>query len=581
MAARARVGGFAALARRCRCCAASGYDCGHGHVDAISPGLFRGVVKPCLPALALSLSCSAVAAAAPASPTAASSSIALIARHLSLAAKAALLVTALVVLANALVSKARPAHGAPSSAALASAASAREASALASFLARRDELAARLGAALRCRTVSYDADDAENATDYAEFDKLAALLEASFPLVHRHLKRTVVNAHSLVYEWEGADRGAEPYMAYAHLDVVPADAAAWSVDPFGGVVRDGFVWGRGAIDDKQAVLGHLEAVESLLAEGFAPRRSVYLCFGHDEEIGGGEGAKRIAEHLARRGVTFEFMLDEGLFVIDGVVPGHARPVAMVCVGEKGFLTARLTVECEPGHASAPPAEGAIGILARALSRLEKRPMPSHFDAARAMLSALGGGFRWPLQLLMANLWLFAPLLRLVFASKPKTATLVRTTTALTVLRAGNKANVLPACASAVVNHRIHPRDTVASTLAHDRRVIADDRVKIEVLQSTEPAPVSSTAHPAFETLRQTVFAIFPHASVAPGLFVAASDSKHFWGLARQIYRFNPVTLHASETSMFHGNDEKIGVENYAELCAFFRAFHVQSASRTP
>ena len=280
----------------------------------------------------------------------------------------------------------------PSPAAFA-AASVRESSALASFLARRDELAARLGAALRCRTVSYDADDAENATDYGEFDKLSALLEASFPLVHRHLKRTVVNAHSLVYEWEGADRGAEPYMAYAHLDVVPADAAAWSVDPFGGVVRDGFVWGRGAIDDKQAVLGHLEAVESLLAEGFAPRRSVYLCFGHDEEIGGGEGAKRIAEHFVRRGVTFEFMLDEGLFVIDGVVPGHARPVAMVCVGEKGFLTARLTVEYEPGRASAPPAEGAIGILARALSRLE-RPMPSRRRGARDALG-LGGGFRWP------------------------------------------------------------------------------------------------------------------------------------------------------------------------------------------
>jgi carboxypeptidase PM20D1 len=155
---------------------------------------------------------------------------------------------------------------------------------------------------------------------------------------------------------------------------------------------------------------------------------------------------------------------------------------------------------------------------------------------------------------------------------------VRTTTALTVFRAGAKENVLPCEATALVNHRIHPADSVDSVLARDRAVVNDARVRIEPTSWTEPSPVSSVGHAAYTHLAACVREIFPGAAVAPGLFVAASDSKHFWGLTDQIFRFSPVTLRNDELDMFHGTNERIGVRNYAKLVAFFRAFHKRASS---
>lgn len=453
--------------------------------------------------------------------------------------------------------------------------------ALARCLGNADAYAERLGAAIRCKTIS-SSEPGEPTVDRSEMLRLHAHLEQSFPRVHAALTRRVVNEYSLLYEWRGsADASELPYLISAHLDVVPVEAEHWSEDPFGGEVKHGSVWGRGAIDDKQAVMGHLEAVEDLLAHGFTPRRTVYFAFGHDEEQGGEQGAKRIASLLASEGVTLEFLLDEGLFVIDGVVPSFPRPVAMICVAEKGNLCVELTVEAgEAGHSSAPPKEGAISILADALVRLHRAPFPAHADSLQLLFGALRGGFKWPMQMIVSNLWLFMPLLRAVLASKPKTATLVRTTTALTVIRAGSRSNVLPVSASAVANFRIHPADSVTSILARLKTVIRDERVKLRTLLATEPSPVSSPDHPAFADLAACVRAIFPSAAVAPGLFVAASDSKHYWNLAPQIFRFNPVTLHKDETSMFHGHNERISVRNHAQCVAFFRAFHLKQSARS-
>ena len=451
-------------------------------------------------------------------------------------------------------------------------------------LRRREEYAQRLAAALRCKTVSVD--DSEKTDESEKFFKqelyrFHVLLQNSFPLVHSTLIRTVINEGSLIYEWRGSNATAQPYMVYAHLDVVPApEPKKWSVDdPFAGEIRDGFIWGRGAIDDKHAVMGHLEAIEDLISSGFRPNRTIFLCFGHDEETGGMRGAAKISLHLSRQGVHFEFMLDEGLFIIDGVMPCHRRPVAMICVAEKGYLTTRLSVEKVPGHASAPPTEGAIGILARAVSRLERNPFPLHHSSMNLMIDSLVGGFHGPLGFVMSNMWLFGPLVAKILGAKDKTATLVRTTTALTVFQAGNKENVLPGKAVALVNHRIHPNDTVESVIARDRKTIGDCRVKIDPVWWTEPSPVSSAVHPAYNAICACVHEIFPEAAIAPGLFVAASDSKHFWSLADQIYRFSPVTLREKELDMFHGIDERISVDNYARLVAFFRAFHVRQGSR--
>jgi len=441
--------------------------------------------------------------------------------------------------------------------------------------AKRNVLAQNLSRAIQFKTISFEDSDLENKIDYSQFLGLHEYLKTTFPLVHAAMERTVINQYSLVYKWQGSDEAQKPYLLTAHMDVVPTpEPEKWSVDPFAGTIKDGYVWGRGTIDDKQGVLGWLEAAEALLQSGFKPRRTVYFAFGHDEERSGTQGAANIAkwfaENVGPRDI-FEFMMDEGLFIIDGAVPGHKKPVAFVCVAEKGYLSLKLTVEKEPGHSAAPPAETAIGILAGAVKRIEDSPHEAHFDGpAHDLFGSIRSGFGGAFRFIFSNLWLFEPLLRRLLASKPPTASMVRTTTALTIFKAGMKDNVIPASASAIVNHRIHPRDTIDKVIAWDKKVIADDRVKVEVLgHCIEPAPMSSPSHPAFGVIRDSIHRVFKGAcSVAPGLFVAASDSKYYWNLTPQIFRFNPICLRSDEVNMFHGFNERIAIDNYCELVYF-------------
>jgi len=224
--------------------------------------------------------------------------------------------------------------------------------ALAALLAGTDippVSAQHLSAAIRFRTVSHQ-DAAQN--DQQQWRDLRDFLERTYPATHRALKRELVNGDGLLYTWPGSDPAARPILLMAHQDVVPVEPgteSTWRYPPFDGTIAEGFVWGRGALDDKGSLILIMEAVESLLADGFQPRRTVYLASGFDEEVGGHQGSATIAALLASRGVRLEYVLDEGRAVVEGLVPDVSRPVAMIGVAEKGFVSAELTCETEGGH----------------------------------------------------------------------------------------------------------------------------------------------------------------------------------------------------------------------------------------
>jgi carboxypeptidase PM20D1 len=453
-----------------------------------------------------------------------------------------------------------------------------------------------LARAIQVETVSFDpptpqlggsaakpaaASDAPK-TDGAAFLKLHALLAEMYPLTHQTLERTVINEYSLLYHWRGSasPQTSPPYMLSGHLDVVPAaDPHLWETPPFSGeITKDGlFVCGRGAIDDKQAVCGILGAVEDLLSHGFQPRRDVYVCFGHDEEIGGQAGARQIAAELLRRKVHFSFMLDEGLFVMKNILPGLEEAIAMVCIAEKGFLVNEITANVPAslaGHASAPGRESAVGILSKALLRMEQNPMPAYLirgSPVRLMFDSLAPHFTGAFRVLFCNLWLFAPVLKLILTLKSITAPMVRTTTALTVLQAGNRPNVVPREARALVNHRIHPLDSVDGVMEYSRSVIADPRVTCKNLQSIPPAPVSSTTSEGFRTIQQALGRALPDVLVAPALMIGNTDTFQYWKLCDDIYRFSPTRLNPQTVSMFHGANERMSVDNFTETIGFYRA----------
>ena len=434
--------------------------------------------------------------------------------------------------------------------------------------------AGRLAGAVRIPTISHE-DPA--AFDAAAFSALHDYLRDAFPLAHRTLRREVVARHSLLFSWPGSDPALDPLLLMGHLDVVPVEPgseASWEEEPFGGTISGGFVWGRGAIDNKATVVGTLEAVESLLREGFRPRRTVLLAFGHDEEVGGVNGARAIAALLRGRGVRLEMVLDEGGVIGEGLLPGIEAPTALVGVAEKGFLTVELAARTEGGHSSLPPRQSAVGIVSAAVARLEASPMPARLDGpTRAMFDRVGPRLPLPERAIFANLWLTRPLVLRRLQESPTTNAMVRTTAAATMFRAGTKENVLPSSARAAVNFRIHPGDDIAGVLAHVRRVVDDRRVRVRPVGafSAEPSRVSSADAGSFRALERAVRSVVPDAVVAPYLVVVVTDSRHFEDLARGVYRLLPLRLGPDDLPRMHGANERVSVDGYAQAIRVYRA----------
>lgn len=439
-----------------------------------------------------------------------------------------------------------------------------------------------LAIAVRAKTVTGLLDPAGLV---AAYDALHTHLKSRYPLVHATLGREVVGGHSLLFTWAGSETKARPIALLAHQDVVPVAPGTdtlWKKPPFAGVVEDGFVWGRGALDNKSNLITQLEAVEMLIKAGFKPQRTVYLVFGHDEEVGGRDGALQIVALLKQRGVQLDFVLDEGLAVTEGILPGVKAPLALIGLAEKGGMSLRLTATAPPGHSSMPPTgtgASAIGRLAGALARLDQQPVPGGIrGVAGEMFATIAPELPFAQRLPMSNLWLFRPVVEGMLTKGAATNAMMRSTTAMTILSAGNKANVLPGQAEAVVNFRLLPGDTSASVIDHVKRVVADERIEIKAIDTpVEPSRISTAGAPAYQTIERTIREVFPDAMVAPGLVIAGTDSKHFEPIADQVYRFMPVRFTAEDLPRVHGTDERIAVTQLADMVRFYHRLLSQAA----
>ncbi|RZT06260.1 carboxypeptidase PM20D1 [Duganella sp. CF402] len=434
----------------------------------------------------------------------------------------------------------------------------------------RDAVAARLAGALKFRTIS---DAASGDTNAEQFVAMQAYLEQAFPRLHATLKREMVG-HSMLFTWQGSDPQARPVMWLAHQDVVPVapgTEASWQQPPFDGVVKDGFVWGRGSWDDKGSLVAQMEAVETLLAQGYQPRATLYLGFGADEEVGGRRGAVEIARLLKSRGVQLDYILDEGMLVTQGIMNGIARPVALIGVAEKGYASVNLAVQTAPGHSSMPPQKTAIGAISAALAALEKQQMPVELrGVARDMFDSIAPEMQGMNRVVLSNLWLFAPVVKQQMAQAPGTNAVLRTTTALTVVHAGNKDNVLPGRADAVVNFRIRPGDSVAGVMAHVRDAVNNDEVHAELdAGASEPSPVSPMESAQYALINRTIREVFNDAVVAPGIVIGATDARHYKDVSQHVYRFSPVRAGKDDLPRFHGTNERLGVDNYLEAIRFY------------
>lgn len=434
-----------------------------------------------------------------------------------------------------------------------------------------DAAAARLSEAVRIETISIGRDDPPAA---AEFDRLHLLINSSFPLVQETLQRDVVGDHSVLYTWEGSDPSLPPVLLMGHMDVVPVEPGTeqdWEEGPFSGTIKNGAIWGRGTLDDKLSVFAILEAAEYLLAENFTPKRTIYFAFGHDEEIGGENGAGKIAALLKERGEMLSFTLDEGMVIVDGLMPGVDEPIAFIALAEKGYLTLQLAAMAEGGHSSIPPRTTAIGKIARAVARLEDNRFPAALISPAAnMFDTLAPHMSMPLKTIISNRWLFDPILLGELGKGGATNAMVRTTTAVTIAEGGTKDNVLPTIAMATINFRMLPGTTIQDVVDHVTAVVDDPDIEITVKQGNDPSKVSDQNGEGYRLIETTIRETLPDVLVSPGLMLAGSDSKHYEAIAENSYRFIPMRFGPEDLARVHGTNERIMIDNYAEIIQFYR-----------
>ncbi|GCC34018.1 hypothetical protein chiPu_0012491 [Chiloscyllium punctatum] len=387
----------------------------------------------------------------------------------------------------------------------------------------RTRLLDNLKGALRIPTVNRGATD----FDSSSLEEFGNFLPKVFPTVFSSnlVQHEIIANYSHLFTVRGSNDSLQPYMLIAHLDVVPALEEEWDVPPFSAEERDGYLYGRGAMDDKASLMGILQALEFLLKRGYKPCRSFYIGIGHDEEVGGNNGARNIATVLQSRGIKLSFLLDEGSFILSGIVPGLNKNAAIIATSEKGFATISLSVSVDTGHSSMPPKETSIGILAAAVSKLEKNPMPRMFGQGpeRGLFEHLSPQLRFPLNMVMANLWLFSPIVSRMMEKKPSTNSLVRTTTAVTEFYAGIKIKAIR------VFYAPCPGLITAVSKSRDRKCY---KYKL-------------------------------------GLCIANTDTRHYLKLTKQLYRFIPMILKQEDLTRIHGVNERISIKNYEEIVEFY------------
>lgn len=406
------------------------------------------------------------------------------------------------------------------------------------------------------------------------FYDLQAYLEKTFPLFHEKAQKRVIAGYSLLYTIEGSDKSLKPAMFMGHQDVVPPQQEGWTYPPFSAEIADGCIWGRGTFDMKSQLVSIFEATEMHLREGKMPKRTMYFCFGHDEEIAG-NGAKAMCKVLAEEGVEFEFIFDEGMTPVNASMVGIDGPLALVGVCEKGWVNAKITAKGNAGHAAMPPKETTAVSLAKAVVKLNKHQMKARFTPAVNMLiksvcPKTSFGFR----LLMANADILKPLVKpILLRISPAVAAMLRTTMAFTVLHASDAPNVMPDESYAIVNCRVNLGERVEDVKTHMQKVLGNKyEIELAATGQHEPTSMSDLDSFGWRMMQKTVAEVFPGGVTAPFPFVAGTDSKYYDSLTNCTFKFSPHITDKKYRAGMHNVNEYFKLSDVESDIQFYYRF---------
>ena len=419
---------------------------------------------------------------------------------------------------------------------------------------------------LRCKTISYFDRSLEDDT---EFEKLIDLLPTLYPEVYRVCSLQRLPDRALLFRWQGKAHDA-PSVMMAHYDVVPVDEQSWEKPPFDGIIENGELWGRGALDTKITFSSVLFSANTLIKQGFVPAQDIYFAFSGGEEING-DGALHIVNYFKENGITPALVLDEGGAVVENVFPGVTTSCGMIGIAEKGMMNVTFSIASNGGHASAPKPHTPVGLLSAACCEMENHPFPLHLTPpVAALFDTLGRHSTFVYRMIFSNLWLFKGILDLICKkSGGELNALLRTTVAFTQASGSSAPNVIPPSASMTANLRLNPMDTVDSALDRIRHTIKDDAITLTVKNDVNPSPISQINCEAWDKIASAVANTWQGCIVSPYLMVQCSDSRHYRDLSDHVYRFSAMDLTSEERKTIHGHNERIRLDCIKRATEFY------------
>lgn len=448
---------------------------------------------------------------------------------------------------------------------------------------------------------------------WLKFGAFHQYLQETFPEVYAVAEVHTVNTWNIVYYWKGSDESLAPLMLTAHQDVVPVQKDTlkdWTYPPFAGHYDGTFVYGRGASDCKNLLVAVMEALQILAKEGFRPKRGVVAAFGFDEEASGIHGASTLSKFLLEKfgenGVYA--IVDEGPGLMKDPLAGNI--IASPATGEKGYVDLQVELQMPGGHSSMPPDHGAVGIVGELAYMIEQDQYEAYLGPDNPLLQFLqcvavtAGDKMGKLQkkaILRAGFDKLANSKVVAALQKsPLTKYLIQTLQAADVVKGGEKANALPELVAMVVNHRIALGSSVEdvkqhfasrvetlaekydlSLVSYGEKVLSGEKGTFYVRVFSTPlesAPISPAKGKEWEVLAGTTRHVFEHLVLknstdypivtAPCLMPMNTDTRYYWALTKNIYRYTPMLVDYQESNI-HSVDEKIRFEGHLQLLAWY------------
>lgn len=426
----------------------------------------------------------------------------------------------------------------------------------------------RFSKLIQFRTISHLE---EEKFDVPTFKGFQESLREMYPNITNECYRELIGYKGILYKWQGKEPGSVTVLM-SHYDVVPANEKYWSIPPFEGIIKDGAIWGRGTLDTKISLLSIMEAAEKLIGENFTPKHDIYFSFAGDEEVSGNT-APTIVKLLEEREIFPELVVDEGGVVINQLFPGVDKKIALIGTCEKGYVDLLIKGTSLGGHSSAPPYKTLSQDFAKAIISIERNNLKGTFiPPVKELFDRVGRYSTFTYRLLFGNMWLFEPLLKLMFKKKGgQMNAFIRTTMAVTKIEGSKAFNVLPPEGSIGVNCRLLNNMTSDEVVDYIKGRINNANFSFEKIESREASPTTATNTPEFKLMEDVINGIWPEAIVSPYLMTAGTDSRHFNKICKNVMRFSPIDITSEELSLIHSNDERIKIESVMKSVQFYYA----------